>query len=286
MICPAMASRPRQQAHQRRLSRAILADQNIDSPAANAKGDILQRKLPAVLLGHPARFQHNWMRVILVCALHASTSCRRARLTASCHSAIAVRASSGSGQDEIQSSCSEATQIGERRPPSEARPLRTMRRQERKDPHDPSGRPGAPSTSACNCISRSFRVAPPSACSAGRSPASCSMAWKTSAPGIAIDSTAASARCAARLLRFSPQMMPRAALSQCGAPSPSIAGTKYTPPVSVSGGGESHRVFDGIRQSQELAYPLYRGATHRNVALQSILRWFPGDPPGNRRRQS
>ena len=45
-------------------------------------------------------------------------------------------------------------------------------------------------------------------------------------------SSAARAMCADVVPRVSPTMVPRAYGSQCGAPSPAKAGTKYTPPVS------------------------------------------------------
>ena len=58
------------------------------------------------------------------------------------------------------------------------------------------------------------------------------MVSSTSRLWYAMASRAARARCARVVPRVSPTMVPRAYGSQCGAPSPTKAGTRYTPPVS------------------------------------------------------
>src|SRR5688572_32315839 len=95
---------------------------------------------------------------------------------------------------------------------------------------------GMPSTSAWNCISQSLAVAPPSTRS-GALPSSepgptfATIASSTSFVEYAIASSDARARCARPVPRVRPTIVPRALASQCGAPSPTSAGTKYTPPV-------------------------------------------------------
>jgi len=58
------------------------------------------------------------------------------------------------------------------------------------------------------------------------------MASRTSATWKAMASSAARARCPAVVPRVIPAISPRAYGSQCGAPSPANAGTRYTPPLS------------------------------------------------------
>jgi hypothetical protein len=58
------------------------------------------------------------------------------------------------------------------------------------------------------------------------------MASSTSAVPYVMASSAARTRWARVLPRESPTMVPRASGSQWGAPSPTNAGTKYTPPLS------------------------------------------------------
>ena len=92
---------------------------------------------------------------------------------------------------------------------------------------------GTPSTSAWNCISRLFTAAPPSTRSAASGvPVSLSTASSTSATWKAMLSRAARAMCPGVVSRRSPISIPLACGSQCGAPSPTNAGTKTTPPAS------------------------------------------------------
>ena len=86
---------------------------------------------------------------------------------------------------------------------------------------------GTPSKSAWNCSSRSLRAAPPSTrSSASGWPQSCCMASMRSAVWNAMLSSAARAMCARFDPRVRPTMVPRAAASHCGAPSPANAGTR------------------------------------------------------------
>src|SRR2546425_5585646 len=64
------------------------------------------------------------------------------------------------------------------------------------------------------------------------SPESFCIASSTSALWKAIDSSAARAMCAREVPRVRPSIAPRARGSQCGAPRPTKAGTRYTPPLS------------------------------------------------------
>src|ERR1017187_3929168 len=92
---------------------------------------------------------------------------------------------------------------------------------------------GTPSTSAWNCINRSFTEAPPSTRSAASGvPVSLWTASSTSATWNAMASSAARAMCPGFVSRRSPISIPAACASQWGAPRPTNAGTNTTPPVS------------------------------------------------------
>src|ERR1051325_1810294 len=94
---------------------------------------------------------------------------------------------------------------------------------------------GTPSRLDWNCIRRLFADAPPSTRSSlSLIFASACMARRTSATWNAMPSSAARAMCAAVVPRVTPATRPRAYWSQCGAPSPANAGTRYTPSGSVT----------------------------------------------------
>ena len=85
-------------------------------------------------------------------------------------------------------------------------------------------------------------------------------------------SSAARAICARVVPRVSPTIVPRACGSQCGAPSPANAGTRYTPPVS---GTLARQRFDlrGARDDPEpVAQPLHDRAGDEDAALERVLR--------------
>ena len=92
---------------------------------------------------------------------------------------------------------------------------------------------GIPAKSACICINKSFRAAPPStrnvAIGAARS---LFIAPISSVLESAIASSAARAMCAFVVPRVSPRIAPRACGSQSGAPRPVSAGTTTTPALS------------------------------------------------------
>src|SRR5690606_21416356 len=92
---------------------------------------------------------------------------------------------------------------------------------------------GTPSRSACICISRSLRAAPPSTRSSDSSmPLSAFMQVSSSALCSAMASSVARATCAAVVPRVRPTRVPRAYGSQSGAPRPAKAGTRKTSSVS------------------------------------------------------
>ncbi len=72
----------------------------------------------------------------------------------------------------------------------------------------------------------------PRAARSSQMPESSFITSSTSATWKAIPSSAARARWPAVVPRVRPVMVPRAYWSQCGAPSPANAGTRYTPPQS------------------------------------------------------
>src|SRR5438445_4829517 len=152
--------------------------------------------------------------------------------TARLHSGWRARTAAASGPGVKRRNCRPARNSSGRRhtpaasPASPAAPSAVV--------STTSGRAtGTPSRSAWNCISQSFAAAPPSTWSAAsRRSASPVIASSTSLVPNAIASSAARTRCARVVPRVSPTIVPRAFGSQCGAPSPTNAGTKYTPPVS------------------------------------------------------
>ena len=90
---------------------------------------------------------------------------------------------------------------------------------------------GTPRMSDWNCMRNGLAVPPPSTLRT-------SIVWPPGAwrpPGRATDrrwTRASPARCARLLPRVNPMSRPRAYMSQCGAPSPTKAGTRYTSPLS------------------------------------------------------
>ena len=133
---------------------------------------------------------------------------------------------------------------------------------------------GTPSMSAWNCISQSFVVAPPSTrsrsnCVPARARASRS---STSAVPYAIASSAARARCARLVPRVSPTIVPRASASQCGAPSPVSAGTKYTPSVRLDRARERFGLARRLDDAESVAQPLHRRAGDEDRRLERVRR--------------
>ena len=70
--------------------------------------------------------------------------------------------------------------------------------------------------------------------------------------------------------RVRPTIVPRACGSQSGAPSPTSAGTKYTPSLDSSDAA-SASVSDGVRHdAQSVAQPLHRGAGDEDRRLERV----------------
>ena len=118
---------------------------------------------------------------------------------------------------------------------------------------------GTPSTSAWNCISSRFSVAPPSTRSHDTgAPVSSAIAPSMSRVWYAIDSSAARATCPAVVPRVSPTMAPRAYMSQYGAPRPENAGTRYTPPLSATSDASRSDSAELSMIPQTVPQPLHR----------------------------
>ena len=72
--------------------------------------------------------------------------------------------------------------------------------------------------------------------------------------------------------RVRPVIVPRAYWSQCGAPSPAKAGTRYTPPESGTLAASASTSADDLDQPQPIAQPLHHGAADEHAAFQRIIR--------------
>ena len=98
------------------------------------------------------------------------------------------------------------------------------------------------------------------------------IAVSTSAVPYAIASSAARAMCARPVPRVSPTMVPRAFGSQCGAPSPVSAGTKYTPPVESIERASASVSLALLDDAESVAQPLHRRAGDEDRGLERVRR--------------
>ena len=109
--------------------------------------------------------------------------------------------------------------------------------------------------SAWNCIRLSLRAgaAIGAELRSAAAPRSCSIAANTSATWNAMASIAARARCAGLVPSERPVTMPRASGAQCGAPSPTRAGTKVTPLLSGTVAASAASV-GGVGDAEQLGH--------------------------------
>ena len=83
-------------------------------------------------------------------------------------------------------------------------------------------------------------------------------------------STMARARWARPVPRLSPMMVPRAAGSQWGLPSPVKAGTMTTPSLRLDGAGQRLEVGRPVDEPEPVPQPLHPGPGHEDRSLDGV----------------
>ena len=171
------------------------------------------------------------------------------------------------------------------RVPEADRQAREVRRAERGRLGDLRPHDGDAEQVGLELQQASLAAAPPSTRSSVRSmPASSRMASSRSATWNAMLSSAARAMWPAVVPRVMPTIVPRAYGSQCGAPRPANAGTRYTPPLSGTDAASGLDVGRLADDAQPVAQPLHHRAADEDAAFERVHR-LAAELPGDGREQ-